>query len=123
MIVVERSAVRQDRSSGDVAPWYLYLVRDRHGCLYTGIATDVARRFSEHRENPARAAKFLRGRGPLRLEFERRIGSRAMALRVERRVKRLTKRSKEALVRDRPDLGELLDRLELDARPATEDRR
>ena len=28
--------------------WFLYLVRTASGALYTGIATDVERRFAEH---------------------------------------------------------------------------
>ncbi|MFC1829099.1 GIY-YIG nuclease family protein, partial [Thermodesulfobacteriota bacterium] len=38
--------------------WYLYIVRCCHGSLYTGIATDVERRFAEHQAN--KGAKYLR---------------------------------------------------------------
>ncbi len=79
--------------------WHLYLVRCRDGSLYTGITTDVARRFTEHRENRGVAAKYLRGRGPLRLVFEKKLGSRSLALGVENKVKKLSKAKKEALVR------------------------
>ena len=78
--------------------WYLYLVRCRDGSLYTGITTDVARRFAEHRENRGAGAKYLRGRGPLRLVFEKKLGSRSLALGVESKVKKLSKVKKEALV-------------------------
>ncbi len=79
--------------------WYLYLVRCRDGSLYTGITTDVARRFAEHRENRGAGAKYLRGRGPLRLVFEKKLGGRSLALGVESKVKKLSKAKKEALVR------------------------
>ena len=78
--------------------WYLYLVRCRDGSLYTGITTDVARRFAEHRENRGAGAKYLRGRGPLRLVFEKKLGGRSLALGVESKVKKLSKAKKEALV-------------------------
>lgn len=78
--------------------WHVYLVRCRDGTLYTGIATDVSRRFSEHQHGDGKGAKYLRGRGPLRLVFSRSIGARGLALSVESRIKRLSKSSKEALV-------------------------
>ncbi len=66
----------------------VYLVRCRDGSIYTGIATDVARRIEEH-ETGVRGAKYLRGKGPLELLYEREIGDRSLASRVETRVKRL----------------------------------
>ncbi len=79
--------------------WYFYLVRCHDGSLYTGITTDGARRFAEHRENKGAGAKYLRGRGPLVLVFQKKIGSRSLALGVESKVKKLSKARKEALVR------------------------
>ena len=93
--------------------WHLYLVRTREGTLYTGIATDVGRRFEEHREGGAKASRYLRGRGPLRLVFQRKIGSRPLALRVERRIKHLPKRTKEEIVHRRPAARDLITQLGL----------
>jgi len=39
--------------------------------LYTRITTDIARRFAEHREDGGPGAKYLRGRGPLVLVFQK----------------------------------------------------
>jgi len=75
--------------------WYLYMVRCRGGPLYTGIACDVQRRLSQHRAG--KGARYLRGRGPLELVFQAYVGSRSRALRLERAVKCLPKRRKEAL--------------------------
>ena len=75
----------------------LYILRCADGSLYTGIALDVARRLEEHR-NGTRGAKYLRGRTPVELVFERPAGDRAAALRLEHRVKRLSKSEKEALI-------------------------
>jgi putative endonuclease len=79
--------------------WYLYLVRCRDGSLYTGITTDVARRFAEHQGNGDTGAKYLRGRRPLVLVFQKKVVSRSLALGVESRVKKLSKARKEELVR------------------------
>jgi len=78
--------------------WYLYLVRCRDGSLYTGITTNVARRFAEHQGNGDAGAKYLRGRGPLVLVFQKKIGSRSLALGVESKVKKLSKARKEELI-------------------------
>ena len=78
--------------------WSLYLVRCHNGSLYTGITTDVERRFGEHCNGSG--AKYLRGRGPLRLEFQCNVGDRSEALRLEYIVKRLDKAQKETLLRE-----------------------
>jgi len=88
--------------------WHVYVVRAADDSLYTGIATDVARRFEEHRNGGPRAARYLRGRGPLELIHQSRVGEKGLALRVERRLKRLSKERKEALVASSPDAEELL---------------
>jgi putative endonuclease len=84
----------------------LYIIRCADDSLYTGIAIDVARRFQEH-ETGSRGAKFLRGKGPLQLEYQERIGSRSAASQAEYCVKRLGKPAKEALVAGRMTLAEL----------------
>jgi len=79
--------------------WHLYLIRCHDGSLYTGITTDVARRLAEHQENNGAGAKYLRSRGPLVLAFQKKLGSRSLALAVESKVKKLSKARKEELVR------------------------
>ena len=82
----------------------LYILRCRDGSLYTGIAVDVARRLREH-ENGKRGAKYLRGRGPLKLVYEQLLGDRGTATRAERHVKRLDRSQKEALIAGRVSLA------------------
>jgi len=82
-----------------MSDWYLYLIRVKGGSLYTGIATDVERRFSEHVAGGRKGAKYLRGRGPLQLVFRQKIGSRSQALKAEAAVKKMPKTEKENLVR------------------------
>lgn len=77
--------------------WHLYLVRCNDGSLYTGISTDVERRFDAHQRN--RGARRLRGRGPLELVYSSPVGEHGPALRVEHLVKNLSKIEKEKLVR------------------------
>jgi putative endonuclease len=77
--------------------WYLYIVRTNYGHLYTGITQDVERRFLEHKEGGKKAAKYLRGKGPLKLVFQQEIGNRSSALKAERALKKLPKQQKEGL--------------------------
>jgi len=86
--------------------WYLYIVRCRKGSLYTGIATDVERRFAEHQAD--KGSKYLRGRGPLQLVFKKQIGEKELALKIERLVKKLPKLKKEKLIKTDAGLEELL---------------
>ncbi|MFB2814986.1 GIY-YIG nuclease family protein [Shewanella xiamenensis] len=78
--------------------WYLYLIRCANGHLYTGITTDVARRFNEHQSSSPKAAKYLRGKGPLTLMYQETVGSRGDALRREIAVKKLSRAQKLALI-------------------------
>lgn len=85
--------------------WYLYLLRCANGDLYTGITTDVERRLAQHAGN--RGARRLRGKGPLQLVYSHPVGDRSRALRLEYRVKQLSRAQKEALVAGKRPLPEL----------------
>lgn len=76
--------------------------------MYTGIAQDVRLRLAEHRKPHGKGAKFLRGKGPLRLVFHHELGAKGLALSVEARIKRLSKVQKEALLKQRDALAELI---------------
>ena len=86
--------------------WYVYIVRCRDGSLYTGIATDVERRMADHLAS--KGAKYLRGRGPLKLVFKKQVGKKGLALKVERKVKRLPRHKKEALIKTGAGIETLL---------------
>lgn len=77
--------------------WSLYIIRCGDSSLYTGITTDVERRFKEHLEQGPKCAKYLRGRGPLELVYSQQVGNRADALRKELQIKALSKSDKEAI--------------------------
>ena len=93
--------------------WSVYLIRDENESLYTGITTDVRRRFQEHVQGGGRSAKFTRSKKFLELVYVCRIGNRSLASKVEYRLKRLKKTEKEAIVSENATARELLDRLDL----------
>ncbi len=78
--------------------WHLYLIRCGDDSLYCGIATDVTRRLAEHNSQGPKSAKYLRGRLPLKLVFQKKVGNRAEATREEIRIKRLSRAQKERLI-------------------------
>lgn len=96
----------------------VYMLRCADGSLYTGITTDISRRLQEH-QSSRRGAKFLRGRGPLTLEFHQAVGDRGDASRVEYVLKNLAKADKEALVSGRISLVDLIAGLQLDQASGT----
>ena len=67
--------------------WHLYLIRTNQGHLYTGVTQDVQRRFKEHQEGGLKAAKYLRGKKPLKLVFQKKIGDHSEALKTEAAIK------------------------------------
>jgi putative endonuclease len=91
-----------------MSDWYLYLVRCQNGSLYTGISTDVARRFAQHQGEGGAGSKYLKSREPLVLVFQKKLGSRSLALGVESKVKKLSKARKEELIRANTRIDEII---------------
>ncbi len=87
------------------------MLRCADGTYYTGIATDVSRRISEH-EHGKRGAKYLRGRGPFELVYQRAVGDRSIATKIEYSVKQLSRTDKEDLQRLPSLIDELLNELD-----------
>ena len=77
--------------------WSVYIIRCDDGSLYTGISTDVERRFSEHLGSPRRA-KFFNGRVPLEVVYREDGHSRASAARREAAIKKLGREGKLRLI-------------------------
>jgi len=78
--------------------WYVYMIRCKSGMLYTGITTDVERRFTQHQTG--KGAKFLRGKAPLSLVYSAKVGTHSQALKLELNIKKWSKSKKEALISD-----------------------
>jgi putative endonuclease len=66
--------------------WYLYLIECDDGSLYTGITTDVERRYAEH--VAGKGARYTRMKKPVRLVGFRECGSRSEALKAELAMKK-----------------------------------
>ena len=73
--------------------WYAYVIRTDNGNLYTGITTDIERRFKEH-SSGKKGAKFFRTSAPSDLVFKKRFKDRSAASIFEARFKALTRKEK-----------------------------
>ncbi|WP_144211878.1 GIY-YIG nuclease family protein [Shewanella donghaensis] len=93
-----RSLSTDTKSDIPAAPWYLYMIKCRNSHLYTGVTTDIKRRFAEHQAGGAKAAKYLKGKGPLTLVYQETLTDRSHALKREIAVKKLSRSHKLALI-------------------------
>lgn len=76
--------------------WQVYIIYCSDGSLYTGITTDIARRFEEHRSG--RGARYFRGRTPLHLVYLENGHNRSSASRREIQIKHLRLEAKRRLI-------------------------
>ncbi len=81
-----------------LSEWSVYIIEACDGSLYTGITTDVERRFAEH-GNQARGARYFRGRKPKRVVYTESQPDRGKALRREAEIKKLTRELKLELIK------------------------
>lgn len=91
---MEHDSEAESRSG---AHWSVYIIRCDDGTLYTGISTDVERRFREHLGRP-RGAKFFNGRKPLEVAWREGGHSRSSAGRREAAIKKLSREAKLRLI-------------------------
>jgi putative endonuclease len=73
------------------------MIRSDDDQLYTGITTDIQRRWHEHSSGKA-GARFFRGRKPQELCLLEFCADRSSASKREASIKRLTRTAKNALL-------------------------
>jgi putative endonuclease len=76
--------------------WQVYIILCNDNSLYTGITTDVQRRFAQHLAGTG--AKYFRGHSPLRLVYLEDGHSRSSASRREAEIKKLRPEAKRRLI-------------------------
>ena len=89
---LERAGIVMEKS------FFTYIVECADGTYYTGYTTDVQRRVESHNHS-TRGAKYTRSRRPVHLVYCEKKENRHDAMAREAEIKRLTRRQKEALVR------------------------
>ena len=78
--------------------YHLYILECADKTLYTGIATDLKRRLSEH-NNSRLGAKYTLARRPVRLIYAKKFPNRSAALKEEARIKKLARQKKVASIK------------------------
>jgi putative endonuclease len=68
-------------------PYYVYIIRCVDGSFYTGYSRNVGKRVRQHVSG--KGARYLRIHKPEKLVYVEEFGSRAEAMKRERRVKLL----------------------------------
>ena len=76
--------------------WQVYVILCSDDSLYTGITTDLQRRFDQHASG--RGAKYFRGRRPLEVVYQESGHTRSSASRRELEIKRLVRSEKCLLI-------------------------
>ncbi len=76
--------------------YFVYILKCLDGSLYTGIATDVARRFDEHKNGTG--AKYTRAHPPKKIVHTEKFRNRSRALKREAEIKRLQRKDKLKLI-------------------------
>jgi putative endonuclease len=77
--------------------WWVYMIRTQGGQLYTGITTDIQRRWNEHLTGKG-GARYFRANKPHSLAYVEQQPDRSCASKREAVLKRLPKAVKESLV-------------------------
>lgn len=77
--------------------WFVYIIEAEDGSLYTGITTDVERRFREHTAGP-RGAKYFAGRRPSSVVYTECVATRSDAGRREAEIKAMNRLQKLRLI-------------------------
>ena len=77
--------------------WSLYIIEASDRSLYTGVTTDIERRFAEHLAG-SRGARFFSGRQPVRVVYREFGHTRSSACRREAQIKKLSRGDKLRLI-------------------------
>jgi len=76
--------------------WFVYVIECVDGSLYTGIATDVDRRYAEHAAG--RGARYTRSHKPRALLGGVECADRSAALKAEHALRQLTPAGRRAWI-------------------------
>lgn len=77
---------------------YTYMIECSDGTFYTGWTNDIEKRIRMH--NAKKGAKYTRSRTPVRLVYLEVWDTKQKAMQREAKVKKMSRREKEKLVRE-----------------------
>lgn len=86
---------RLRKAAVPVRAYYVYLLECGDGSIYTGITTDVKRRFAEHKDGTG--SRFTRAKRAKRIIYSEEQPDRSRALKREAEIKKWPRAKKKAL--------------------------
>lgn len=92
LIADTKDLMTTDGNKDLLKPWYVYLLECADGTIYTGIAVDVDARMKQH--GTKKGAKYTRTRGPFKLINSFKCETRSEALKLEYKIKQLSRKEK-----------------------------
>lgn len=78
--------------------YFVYILKCEDDSLYSGITTDVKRRFSEHSSGKSPSAKYTRSRKAKSIEAVWSCETRSQASKLECQLKKLNHKQKKELL-------------------------
>lgn len=78
-------------------PHYVYMIECINGSYYTGYTTNVKRRYQEHQKGST-TCRYTRSFPPKKLLASWEFPNRSMALKIESRIKKMSKAKKQQLI-------------------------
>ena len=81
-------------------PWFVYIIETENHHLYTGITTNVEKRFKTHQEG--KGAKFFRMNPPKKIVYIAQFDGKDVALQREIQIKKLSASEKRELIQNSP---------------------
>ena len=81
-----------------ISKWKIYVLRCADDSLYTGVATDLKRRISEHNTSD-KGAKYTKARRPVELVYWENRADRVDASKREYEIKQLSRKEKLELIK------------------------
>jgi putative endonuclease len=75
-----------------IKSWFVYILECSDGTLYTGSTNNIERRIQQH--NKGTGAKYTKGRAPVVLLRWFKLENKSQALKLEYKIKQLTKKEK-----------------------------
>lgn len=79
--------------------YFVYILQCNDGTLYTGMTTDVQRRFREHKEG--KGGNYTRTHGAEKMVYVEECADRSSALKREAAIKKLSRVEKLRLIQVR----------------------
>ncbi|MCR4965466.1 MAG: GIY-YIG nuclease family protein [Bacteroidales bacterium] len=86
---------------------FVYIIECTDGSLYTGIAKDVVARLKEHYHRLPGCAKYTRSHPMKLIRCIWQTEDKVTACQLEYRIKRLTRKQKDALIANPESISEL----------------